>query len=421
MSMDFETRREAQDGGHSSRETHPTRAAVHDMPRKGRGGQWRSDALRADASPTIRRKAGASANARAEPTEAARSPNQDLGSESHPAREAQPVSADASGPVAVLRQLWRRRQRWHQAEKSLTLQCSAICRAAADGSKTEAGKMLKRIEDGSADPADLEAMIATAPLLAARGVIRTERLATEKVLAKLARSLPVYPWAKAVYGFGDLGLAAIVGEAGDVGPYRTVSGLWKRMGLAVIGGERQRMKTGEAALDHGYSPRRRSVMWNIGGGLIGGMGKGPRLLVGEAIGDRPDLTPYQRLFVERIRYEAERDPDMRREPTTCPKTGKPRESFSAHAANRAKRYVEKRFLRDLYSAWRAASGPAATIQGAPPATPIPADAGAERQRLCETHGNHALGTFPRPGGAAGQTSTEAQRPDAGRDFQDAAE
>lgn len=434
--MILETRREAQDGGHSGLETQLPSAAVHNspqggdeghrndvthpnyafiaaMPREGRGGQLDGDAHERIASPQIRSDAEPSATREVKSRNAPRSatpsakaeagghmsignhhshvPGHNFGSEGHRMHEDQPALADASETVAVLRQLWRRRQRWHQAEKSLTLQCSAICRGAAEGSKTEAAKMLKRIEGGQPEPEDFDAMIATAPLLAARGVIRTERTATEKVLAKMVRKLPVYPWAKSVYGFGDLSLAAIVGEAGDVGSYKSVSALWKRMGLAVLGGERQRMRSGEAALEQGYSPRRRSVMWNIGGGLIGGMGRGPRLLVGEAIEDRPELTPYQRLFVERIRFEAARDPEMRRDPTKCPKTGLPRESFSAHAANRAKRYVEKRFLRELYSAWRAASQETGTIDLLLPANPIPANAGAERHQSGEDHTKLALG------------------------------
>ena len=341
------------DGGHVCHGARAPNAAVQTSPRGGGGGQ--------------------ACHVTLAPCAAAQSPTlvDGGGPSSCVTQKEVAASATVGETIAVIRQLWRRRQRWHQAEKSLTLQCSAICRGAAGGSKTEAAKMLKRIEDGNAEPGDMEAMVAAAPLLAARGVVRAERQATEKALAKLARRLPVYPWAKAVYGFGDLGLAAIVGEAGDVGTYKSVAALWKRMGLAVLNGERQRKRTGDAGLEHGYSPRRRSVMWNIGSGLIGCMGRGPRLLVGERVEDRDDLSPYQRLFVERMRYEAERNPEMRREPTTCPKTGLPRESFSVHAANRAKRYVEKRFLRDLYAEWRAAIGHADPTHQPPPAKPFP--------------------------------------------------
>lgn len=278
------------------------------------------------------------------------------------------LAAEVANLIAEIQALWRRRVQWHRAEKSLTLQASAICRGFAGGDKRAAGKMLARIEDGETAPEDIMAEIAVTPLLAARATLHYERGAVEKALAKMVRGLPVHAWAKEVYGLGPLGLASIVGEAGDIGSYKSVSAVWKRFGLAVIGGERQRKKANleEAAL-HGYAPHRRSIMWNVGGGLIGGMGKGPRPLVGEDISAREDWSTYQRLFVERLRYEAERDPAAhRKEPVASPKTGEMRESFSAHAANRAKRYVEKRFLRELFSAWRAATSHTQPMHPTPP-------------------------------------------------------
>ena len=400
--MDFEMRHEARDDGQSAIENRETLAVIHEMPGNGLSGDRRANEtqrvlvaaheIRCEAgtearigadpifmsppSDLSRSDAGPSDIMRPQPNNAARSANPSaqagssshessenhlpvaasptIGSEGHHLIENQEGVAAASETIAVIQQLWRHRQRWHQAEKSLTQQCSAICRGMA-GDRMAGARMLKRIEDGEPDDGDLEAMIATAPLLSARSAIRAERLATEKVLEKLARALPVRAWTKNVYGIGDLSLAAIVGEAGDVGSYKSVAALWKRMGLAVINGERQRKKAGDEAFDHGYSPRRRAVMWNIGGALIGGMGKGPRLYVGETLENRPDLSPYQRLFYERLKYEVARNPEMQREPTICPKTGKLRESFSAHAVNRAKRYVEKRFLRNLFAEWRAAT------------------------------------------------------------------
>jgi hypothetical protein len=155
-------------------------------------------------------------------------------------------------------------------------------------------------------------------------------------------------------------LAALVGEAGDIGQWRTVSGLWKRMGVAVIDGQRQRMVAdAEAAIVHGYSPSRRSVLWNVGGSIIGGMGRGVRPFVGEDIDARDDWTAYQKIFAKRLRYEAERDPEKHgRSPVKDAKTGQMRESFSAHAAARSKRYVENRLLRDLWVAWRRAGAKA---------------------------------------------------------------
>lgn len=91
------------------------------------------------------------------------------------------------------------------------------------------------------------------------------RLAAEKEMRRLVRGLPVAVWAAGIKGFGELGLAIIIGEAGiPIGDYRSVSGLWKRLGLAVIDGERQRKKTSvDEAARHGYNPKRRAEVWAV--------------------------------------------------------------------------------------------------------------------------------------------------------------
>lgn len=255
---------------------------------------------------------------------------------------------------------WRTRQRWHKAEKSLTLQSKAYCRGwVEDGDKDKAGKLYAAYEAG--EPVDTALAALLSPYTAAIRMFEEQRSGIEKSLRKTARKLPIYPWIKDVYGASDMTLAAIVGEAGNIGAYKSVAAVWKRLGLAVFEGNRQGNTAGaddkaKEFVKHGYSPARRSVVWNIGNGLIGGMGRGPRLSPGEDPNAREDLSPYQRLFVERCRYEAERDHAHRRPDTIKKDTGEVRESFSKHAASRAKRYVEKRFIRDLYATWRAAEG-----------------------------------------------------------------
>lgn len=171
---------------------------------------------------------------------------------------------------------------------------------------------------------------------------------TEKAMKKAARSLPVYAWAKEIKGLGDLGLAVIVGEAGDLAAYANPAKVWKRLGLAVINGERQRKKTApdEAAL-HGYNPRRRAEMYAVVGEPLlraqwrGGKGGEP----GHAIG------PYGEAYA---RKKAEY---LAREGWTA-----------AHADAAARRYVTKCLLRDLWEAWgRAAEEIMEPIRRMPPA------------------------------------------------------
>jgi hypothetical protein len=263
--------------------------------------------------------------------------------------------------IADIEEQWRGRQAWHQEEKSLTLRCFAFCLRRTNGDKAAARALLAQIEDNPL--ADLQTGIWLGPLLESRALIGHNRKEVEKLLRGLARQLPIASWAKTIYGFGinGTGLASIIGEAGELTRYtneadevieRTVSKLWKHMGLAVIDGQRQRRVKGDVAEAErqAYSARRRAVMWNVGKGLIGFMGNGPRLAVNEPVETRDDLSPLQKLFVERLRYEAERNPEFILPPRE--KDGVLIESFTKHCKNRAQRFVEKRFLREMFNEWK---------------------------------------------------------------------
>ncbi len=229
--------------------------------------------------------------------------------------------------IAQIIELWRRRQRWHTAEKSLTVQCSAICRryVGVHGKDDKPGlkraaDLLERIEEGRLEVGEDDAMISCLPLLAARDGLKSHRITTEKRLEKLAKSLPVYGFVENVRGLAALSLASLIGECGDLGSYKSVSALWKRLGLAVIHGERQRRVANDPLLahEHGYSPRRRSVAWNVGACLMRSQREG---------------DPYRAI------YDAEKAKQLARELT------------AGHAHNRATRYMTKRLLAKLYGAW----------------------------------------------------------------------
>lgn len=231
------------------------------------------------------------------------------------------ISGADPATIDEIREQWRRRQAWHRAEKALTLQAKALCRRLAAGDLKEAEKMYSAAYGkGSHDMADI-ALAATFPLVEARDSVAKHRAAVEKRLVKLAKQLPVAPYVESVRGVGLASLAAIVGEAGDLSNYSTPAKLWKRMGLAVMpDGGRQRRISGDAALEHGYSPTRRSVVWNIGACIVKAGG------------------PLKAIYDARKVYETERV------------------ETKAHAHNRAQRYIEKRFVRDLWVAWRKAEG-----------------------------------------------------------------
>ncbi|WP_024898845.1 hypothetical protein [Brucella rhizosphaerae] len=178
----------------------------------------------------------------------------------------------------------------------------------------------------------------------------------KKAMEKLVRKLPIYNWVKSVKGFGDISFATIVGECGDIGTYKSVSAVWKRLGLAVIDGNRQgtpgKSATADDWIAHGYNRQRRSVSWNARQHVIGGMGKW-RPSFGEDVRCNRELTYYQQVYAERARYESEK----LGLPVTESDKGK--ESYKMHAAMRAHRYTEKRLIKHLYLEWRRATALAA--------------------------------------------------------------
>ena len=225
---------------------------------------------------------------------------------------------------------WRARQDMVRAQSKLTLQAKAICRRFTEGDKTEAGKLYASILNGGAHPLAAHAGIAVLALRAASQPLEEHRGAYEKHLAKLGEGLPIAHMADRIKGINTKTLAVIVAEIGDLSAYeRGSAGIWKRAGLAVIDGERQRKASGDAALLHGYSPERRSVFWNIGAALLKAQGKDE------------NAGPYRRIYDERKAYE------------------RPRVESDGHAHNRALRYMTKRLLRDLWREWvRVAKEPA---------------------------------------------------------------
>lgn len=229
----------------------------------------------------------------------------------HPATGTQ---ASCSPAIATIVQLWRMRQRWHRAEKSLILQGKAICRAWTDGDKTEAGKLYDAAARGA--DTDPQLLMALQPFLDASTNFTSLRKPIERQLQKLAKTCPGAEFVADVRGFGFGNFAALIGECGDIAGYRSVSAVWKRMGLAVIDGERQRKcANAEKALQHGYNPARRAVAYLLGDCLV-----------------KANRGLYRGIYDARKELEATRV------------------ETKAHAHNRAARYMTKRCLADLYGA-----------------------------------------------------------------------
>lgn len=226
--------------------------------------------------------------------------------------------------VDAIREQYRLRCDFHSAEKRLTNQIKSIGHRLDADSKIQFPRERVEFIVGAV----------TLPLEEIHAVVARHRMAAEKSLEKLAKQLPVWKdWAEGVRGIGALGVSQIVGECGDLSMYANPAKVWKRMGVGMYqrqdgGWERQRKAAGADGVEAGYSPRRRSVLWNVEACFIKAGG------------------PYREVYDVRKAYEATK-PNCGR----CPEKGE--HCRPAHIHNRASRYMGKRFLRDLWRAWRA--------------------------------------------------------------------
>lgn len=172
--------------------------------------------------------------------------------------------------------------------------------------------------------------------LMARSAWDAMRSGAEKEMRRLAETLPVWTWSVGVRGFGALGVAIIAAEAsgprGDVGSYATKERLWKRLGLAVIEGSRQRRVTdATAAEQHGYNPRRRSEIWTIADSMFRHQWAGTNEEAGTAA---HPAGPYGAVYMRRKSHTEGRE-----------WTGGRRE-------NDARRVMTKALIEDYWRVWR---------------------------------------------------------------------
>lgn len=179
------------------------------------------------------------------------------------------------------------------------------------------------------------------------------RYDTENRMVKLARLLPVWPWVQSISGIAELGLAVLVGEAGDIGKYDGPSKLWVRFGLGTFDGYRQgfvpKEITGDARkqawIDRGYNPARRAEVWAFlddvlfrhqWRGAKDDQGKNPAISKQPIAVAAHAIGPYGQAYGDRKEWNLARGLQP------------------AHADKDARRFMAKRFIRDLWLAWREA-------------------------------------------------------------------
>lgn len=194
---------------------------------------------------------------------------------------------------------------------------------------------------GIDDPVYAEWRMVIVSSLKSRQPMADIETVTTQRMEQLVAELPVAAWWREnVVASSYISLARILAETGDLSNYATVSKLWKRMGLAVLNGVRQgglpKNAKAEDWIAHGYSPKRRSIMFVLGDSLMKGK------------------TGYRTVYVARKAFEVEKAAAEGLTVLPAAKIGKKNAAMcrsEGHIHNRALRYMQKRLLRDLWAAW----------------------------------------------------------------------
>lgn len=264
---------------------------------------------------------------------------------------------DRSAEAFVARYLGYRTDLPEKERKAIFNRAAAMRKQVEKGGVTSVEDQRSRAPEADGEGQHLvanqtaHALSACAPIIlnsaTARHAWDVHRTQVEKRMRQLARTLPVYEWVNSIAGFGDLGLAIIVGEVGDIGTYATKERLWKRCGLAVIEGERQQRRSDpEEAKAHGYNPRRRAEIWTLADSMFRHQWRG------EKDGVAPHaIGPYGEIYARRKAHTETREWTMGRRD------------------NDARRVMTKVLLEDLWRVWRGATCNPVTVYAAPHATP----------------------------------------------------
>ena len=249
--------------------------------------------------------------------------------------------------ITFIREIHRQRNDFLRTEGDLERRIKAICRRSV-GYNTflpaevraplmkEAEEMYAAIESGETE-GRWAAYASTVQLREMRDQAQQIKKSLEKRMVFYAKQLHVAEFVEATPGFGFTGLGQIVGEAGDLHFYDNPAKLWKRMGLGLIStGERQqKFLDKDKAIEAGYNPARRSVMYVIGDSMIKQQG------------------PYRSLYLHRKEVEKSKAEakGLRVLPAARIKVGDKSCMSEMHVHRRSQRYMEKRLLADLWCKW----------------------------------------------------------------------
>ncbi len=183
---------------------------------------------------------------------------------------------------------------------------------------------------------------------ASREIWDQQRAVAEKERLRLVRMLPIAAWLETVKGAGPSSLADIIGEAGDIGSYATHSKLWKRLGFAPYDGFagstwkretwRPRKLTKEEWIANPFSGERYGIMRSLSDSMFRANWQGADNKNNDTGASRPH-GHYGELYARRRAHTKITHEDW----------------SDGHAHADALRYMFKKYLRDLWKAWRKAN------------------------------------------------------------------
>ena len=137
----------------------------------------------------------------------------------------------------------------------------------------------------------------------------------KKYLKNSLNGVPIWEeWLSKVKGIGEVLGCALIAFI-DIKKAKHPSNIWSYFGLA----PNQKRKRGEKV---NYNPLAKTIAWKIADCFI------------------KSKSPYRKIYDERKKYEQEKHPELTK----------------GHINMRARRYMVKRFLVDLYVKWRELEG-----------------------------------------------------------------
>jgi hypothetical protein len=179
--------------------------------------------------------------------------------------------------------------------------------------------------------------------------ITTRRAEVEAEMERLALLTPGAEFVAQTRGFGALGLAVIIGEAGNLCKYPNVAKLWRRLGYGMAHGHEQhaystwRRQGGlnaAAWTEAGYNPRRLAQIFGV---------------VTDPLARHKKNNNYGAVYLARRERTLQTHPEWYRDKNGNPKLNEDGTSRSAHAHMDALRVMTKALLRDLWIAWHLAA------------------------------------------------------------------